>query len=132
MNKMIFKHEFLIRINSIITWTISVVAMVFVFFSFFSVFAGQAEMMKQVLEKFPKELLIAFGMNEMNYDTVLGYISFYFLFIQLLLAIQAGNYGFGLVSIEETHQQIDGCPGQYATDRCIHVDQYVHCHLHFF
>jgi len=107
MNKMIFKHEFLIRINSIITWTISVVAMVFVFFSFFSVFAGQAEMMKQVLEKFPKELLIAFGMNEMNYDTVLGYISFYFLFIQLLLAIQAGNYGFGLVSIEETEMTAD-------------------------
>lgn len=107
MNNMIFKHEFKIRINSIITWTVSTVAMVFVFFSFFSVFAEQAEMMQQVLEKFPKELLVAFGMDNMNYYTVLGYISFYFLFVQLLLAIQAGNYGFGLVSIEETEMTAD-------------------------
>jgi len=107
MNKMIFKHEFLIRIKSVITWSLSVTALLFVFFSFFSVFADQAEMMNQVLEKFPEELLIAFGMNDMNYHTVLGYISFYFLFIQLLLAIQAGNYGFGLVSIEETEMTAD-------------------------
>lgn len=107
MNKLIFKHEFLIRIKSVITWSLSVTTLLFVFFSFFSVFAEQAEMMNQVLERFPKELLIAFGMNDMNYHTVLGYISFYFLFIQLLLAIQAGNYGFGLVSIEETEMTAD-------------------------
>ena len=63
--------------------------------------------MNEMMEKFPEELLIAFGMNNMNYATVLGYISFYFLFIQLCLAIQAGNYGFGLVSIEENELTAD-------------------------
>lgn len=107
MNKNIFIHEFRIRIRSVITWSLSVLALVFVFFSFFSVFADQAELMNEMLSKFPEELLIAFGMNNMNYSTILGYISFYFLFIQLCLAIQAGNYGFGLVSIEENEMTAD-------------------------
>jgi ABC-2 type transport system permease protein len=38
---------------------------------------------------------------------VLGYYSFLFLFVQLCLAIQAGNYGFGLVSIEESELTAD-------------------------
>lgn len=107
MNKMIFNHEFRIRIKSILTWGISVSALVFVFFSFFTIFADQAEMMNEMLSKMPKELLIAFGMDNLNYHTVLGYISFFYLFIQLCLAIQAGNFGFGLVSIEENEMTAD-------------------------
>jgi ABC-2 type transport system permease protein len=64
-------------------------------------------MMTEMFAKFPKELLIAFGMDNLNYATILGYISFYFLFIQLCLAIQAGNFGFGLVSIEENEMTAD-------------------------
>jgi len=107
MNRMIFTHEFKIRIKSILTWGISVSALVFVFFSFFTVFAEQAEMLNEMLSKMPKELLIAFGMDSMNYQTVLGYIAFFFLFIQLCLAIQAGNFGFGLVSVEENEMTAD-------------------------
>lgn len=107
MSTIIFKHEFRIRLKSVIIWSISVAALVFVFFSFFSIFAEQAELMKQMLAKFPKELLIAFGMDRTDYSTVLGYIAFYFLFVQLCLAIQAGNYGFGLVSIEENELTAD-------------------------
>jgi len=107
MNKMIFKHEFMIRIKSILIWGVSVAALVFVFFSFFGVFAEQSELMNEMLAKMPEELLIAFGMNNMVFYTILGYISFYFLFIQLCLAIQAGNFGFGLVSIEENEMTAD-------------------------
>lgn len=107
MNKMIFKHEFLIRIKSVLTWGISIAAIIFAFFSFFSIFVEQAELMNEMLAKFPKEFLIAFGMDNLNYHTLLGFISFYFLFIQLSLAIQAGNFGFGLVSIEENEMTAD-------------------------
>lgn len=107
MNKMIFKHELLIRTKSILIWGISVAALVFVFFSFFSVFAEQSELMNEMLSKMPEELLIAFGMNNLVFYTILGYIGFYFLFIQLCLAIQAGNFGFGLVSIEENEMTAD-------------------------
>ncbi len=46
-------------------------------------------------------------MQNTDLSTVLGFYSFIFVFVQLCLAIQAGNYGFGLVSIEETELTAD-------------------------
>ncbi len=43
----------------------------------------------------------------MDLATVLGFYSFVFMFVQLCLAIQASNYGFGLVSIEESELTAD-------------------------
>ena len=48
--------------------------------------------MNEMLAKFPEELLIAFGMNNMDYSTILGYISFYFLIHSTLF----GNPGWKL------------------------------------
>jgi len=84
-----------------------VTALLIVFFSFFSVFADQAALMNEMLAKFPPEMRAAFGLDKMNLATVLGYYSFIFLFVQLCLAIQASNYGFGLVSIEESELTAD-------------------------
>ncbi len=63
--------------------------------------------MNELLAKFPPELRAAFGMDKMDLSTVLGFYSFIFLFVQLCLAIQASNYGFGLVSIEESELTAD-------------------------
>ena len=46
-------------------------------------------------------------MNGVDLSTVLGYFSFVFLFTQLCLAIQAANYGFSLVSVEEREWTAD-------------------------
>src|SRR3990172_3825821 len=100
MSANIYAHEFRTRLRSVIIWSLAVMAIVF-YFSFFSVFADQAALMNQMLERFPPQLRAAFGLDAMDLSTVLGFYSFIFLFVQLCLAIQAGNYGFGLVSIEE-------------------------------
>ena len=63
--------------------------------------------MNEMLAKFPPELKAAFGLDGMDLSTVLGFYSLVFLFVQLCLAIQAGNYGFGLVSIEESELTAD-------------------------
>ena len=107
MNANIYRHEFLTRLKSVVIWSLALTAIVMVFFSFFSVFADQAELMNQMLAKFPPEMRAAFGMDGMNLASVLGFYSFIFLFIQLCVAIQAGNYGFGLVSIEESELTAD-------------------------
>jgi ABC-2 type transport system permease protein len=107
MSTNIYIHEFRSRLKSVTIWSLSVAAMVFFYFSMFPVFADEAAMMNQLLEKFPPALLDAFGMNRMDLSTVLGFYSFLFIFIQLCLAIQAGNYGFGLVSIEESELTAD-------------------------
>ena len=57
--------------------------------------------------QFPPELRAAFGLDALDMATVLGFYGFVFLFVQLCLAIQAGNYGFGLVSIEESELTAD-------------------------
>jgi ABC-2 type transport system permease protein len=107
MSATIYLHEFRSRIKSVIYWSIALVAITLVFFSIFPAFADQAALVNEAMSKFPPALLAAFGMNQVDLSTVLGFFSFIFLFAQLCLAIQAGNYGFGLVSIEETELTAD-------------------------
>ena len=107
MNANIYRHELRSRLRSIITWSLGVAALIIFYFSFFAVFADQAELLNDMMDRFPPEMRAAFGMDKMDLSTVLGYFSFIFLFVQLCLAIQASNYGFGLVSIEESELTAD-------------------------
>jgi ABC-2 type transport system permease protein len=107
MSITIYKHEFLSRIKSVIIWSIALVAIIVIFSSIYSSFADQAAILNETMSKFPPALLAAFGLNQVDLSTVLGYFSFIFLFAQLCLAIQAGNYGFGLVSVEENELTAD-------------------------
>jgi ABC-2 type transport system permease protein len=107
MSANIYRHEFRTRLRSVIVWSLAVTFLVVFFFSFFSVFAEQAALINEFLTRYPQELRVALGMDRMDLSTVLGYYSFIFLFVQLCLAIQASNYGFGLVSIEESELTAD-------------------------
>ncbi len=107
MNANIYRHEFRTRLKSVVIWSLAITALVVIFFSFFSVFADQAALMNELLARYPPEMLAAFGMQNMNMASVLGFYSLIFLFVQLCLAIQASNYGFGLVSIEESELTAD-------------------------
>ncbi len=107
MSATIYLHEFRARLRSVITWSIALVAIILIFFSIFPSFSDQAALLNETMSKFPPALLAAFGMNQVDLSTVMGFFSFIFLFAQLCLAIQAANYGFGLVSIEETELTAD-------------------------
>lgn len=103
----IYKHEFKMKLRSVITWSFWIGFLIFAFTSMFTVIAVDAEIMNDMMANFPPEFLMAFGMDGLDFSTVLGFYSFVFLFCQLLLAIQASNYGFGLVSIEESELTAD-------------------------
>jgi ABC-2 type transport system permease protein len=107
MSATIFNHEFFTRLKSVLIWSLALAFLILFFFSMFTVFADQAALMNQMLAKFPQELRAAFGMDNMDLSTVLGFMSFIFFFVQLCLAIQASNYGVGLVSIEEAELTAD-------------------------
>ena len=107
MSANIYRHEFYARLKSVLIWSLAVAAIALFFFSFFAVFADQAALINEMLARFPPELRAAFGMANMDLSTALGFYSFIFLFIQLCLAIQASNYGFGLVSVEEAELTAD-------------------------
>jgi len=101
MNANIFRYEFGSRLKSVLIWSLGLVFLIVFFFSIYTGFADQAELLNQLMAKFPPELLTAFGLDKMNMATVLGFYGLIFMFAQLCLAIQASNYGFGLVSVEE-------------------------------
>lgn len=103
----IYRHELKMNLRSVITWSLSQAAMLFLFTWIFSSIAVDAELLNQTLSNFPEELLIAFGMENLDLGSVLGFFSFAFLFSQILLAIQASNYGFGILSIEERELTAD-------------------------
>jgi ABC-2 type transport system permease protein len=107
MRMNIFKQEFKMQLRSVITWSVAIAVLLLVFISLFSGFAQDAELLNQMMANFPAALLDAFGLNGVNLATVLGYFGFVFLFAQICLAIQAGNYGFSLVSIEEREWTAD-------------------------
>jgi len=107
MNANIYRHEFRTRLKSVIIWSLALTFLVVFYFAMFPIFADQAALMNEFLARYPQELRAAFGMDRMDLATVLGFYSFVFMFVQLCLAIQASNYGFGLVSIEESELTAD-------------------------
>ncbi len=107
MNANIYRHEFRVRLRSVITWSLSLTVLVVLFFSIFPAFADQAQLMNEMMARFPAEMRAAFSLDNIDLASVLGFYSFLFLFVQLCLAIQASNYGFGLVSIEESELTAD-------------------------
>ncbi len=45
----IYKHEFKMKIGSVITWSLSVIALIVVFMSMFSAFAVDAELLNEMM-----------------------------------------------------------------------------------
>ena len=103
----IYRHEFKMHLGSVTTWSVAVAVLILVYVSLFSSFANQAEMLNEMMANFPQQLLTAFGLNGVDLSTVLGYFGFVFLFVQVCLAIQAANYGFSLISVEEREWTAD-------------------------
>ncbi len=103
----IYLHELKTKLPSVLIWSASLAILILVFLSMFQGFAADAAMVTELMNSFPKELLIAFGMTDMDFSTILGFFGLIFVFCQICLAIQAANYGVGLVSVEETEWTAD-------------------------
>lgn len=103
----IYLHELKTKLRSVLIWSASVAALLFIFMSLSSSFSQDSSLLAQAMSKFPRELLVAFGMENLDWSSILGFYGLIFLFCQVCLAIQAANYGFGLVSIEETELTAD-------------------------
>ena len=105
----IFKHEFKSHLKSVGIWSVSVFLIILIYLSAFSSISEDIQSLNELLSSFPEELLIAFGMTEMDFSSIVSMYGFVFLFCQVCLAIQASNYGFSLVSIEERELTADFC-----------------------
>ncbi|NBI07491.1 ABC transporter permease subunit [Senegalia massiliensis] len=104
----IFKHEFKMKIKSIIIWSISISGFMLFYMAFFPGLAQDSESFNQLMENFPEEFLQAFGMQSgLSFTTLIGYFTLTFSIIQLVIAIQSANYGFSILSEEERELTAD-------------------------
>lgn len=98
----VLKYEFKMMSKSFVVWSISILLVLYIMMAFFPVFSKDMDMIDKIVANYPPELLKAFGMSsEMSLATVLGYFAFTFAMVQLALSVQAANYGFSILSIEE-------------------------------
>ena len=97
----IYKHELRTSIRSVAIWSAAVAALILLFMSIFPAFAADADLLNEAMASMPRELLMAFGMADIDMSTVLGFYALAFGFVELCLAVQAANYGFSILSVEE-------------------------------
>ena len=107
MNTNIFQFELRMKLKSALTWSIAVVAVSLIYLGLYPSLAQEADLLEQAIRQFPPRFLQAFGMQHFHLDTIMGFYSFVFLFIQVLLAVQASMYGVGLVSVDEAEFTAD-------------------------
>lgn len=97
----IYKHEFRMNLRSVISWSMAIFVIIVFYMAVFNSIAVEEELWDEMMANFPQELLIAFGMNQLDMSSVLGFFGVAFLFVQICLAVQAANYGFSILSVEE-------------------------------
>ena len=107
MKKHIYKYEVSIRWRSVWVWSASLFALLAAFMSLYPAYSAESEAMVAVLANFPPEFTQMFGLSDLDLGSLLGFYAFCFVFCQLCLAIQASNYGFGLISAEESQHTAD-------------------------
>lgn len=104
----IYLYEVKTYARSFLIWSFSCVSLLFLFMSFYPTFGSDVAFIDQLMENYPEELLHAFGMGSgLSLATVAGFLVFVYTFVQLCLAIQACNYGFSFLSIEERELTAD-------------------------
>ena len=107
MKRNIYWHELRRKAHSVLYWSLGIVALNLLYMSIYPGFASQATELRELMKNFPPELMEAFGLNQVDFAQMLGFYSMIFLMTQIILAIQAGNYGVGLVSAEESERTAD-------------------------
>jgi ABC-2 type transport system permease protein len=103
----LYVYEVRQRGRSVAQWGVGLLAMHYLYVAFYPVFAEQAAAVQAFLRQLPPEYRTAFGLDGVDLSQVLGYYSMIFLFVQMLLAVQASRYGFDLVAAEERHRTAD-------------------------
>lgn len=96
----ILKQELRMGRKSLIVWIISLVGIFVFFMSIYPSISAQMEDFQKVFDSFPIEFQQAFGINDVNLGSILGYYQFAFAYVLLAGAVQAMNLGVSVISSE--------------------------------
>ena len=104
----IFKHEFKMKKQSTLIWSLSLGSFMIFYMAFYPAMAKDSQTFESLMNSFPKEMLQALGLTEgLSLASLMGFFTLTFGMIQLALAIQSSNYGFAILSEEERELTAD-------------------------
>jgi len=104
----IYKFELGLLKKSILIWGLSIPAFFIFYMSFYPLIVADIAGFDSMFDQFPDEFLAFFGMNrDLPVTSFNGYMALTYGMIQIPLAIQAANYGFHMLSVEERELTAD-------------------------
>lgn len=103
----VFRQEWRMGLKSVITWTVSILALTAFFMMFYTSLASQMADLLKLLESFPIEFQQAFGVNNFEFGGAIGYYSFILTYVLLAGCIQAMNIGVSTLSAEVRDKTAD-------------------------
>ncbi len=103
----IFLYEVKSLRKSIITWSLSLLALAALYLSIYPSLAKDAEDFKKLIEGYPEAIRAMLGINLEYITSLLGFYSMIFTFILLCGAIQAMNLGVSILSKESRERTAD-------------------------
>lgn len=106
MNIYLFELKMLKK--SIIIWSLAISLSLFLYLAFYPAMAAESAAFDALLANYPEEFLAFLGMRlDLPISSLLGYFALTFGMMQIPMAIQASNYGFHMLSVEEREMTAD-------------------------
>lgn len=97
----IYSKEFKDTFISLIIWSLSIVLLIFMSMLKFKGFQGNSMMLAELLEAYPKSMMAAFGIGELDLSTAPGYYSVMYVYFIMIAGIHAAMLGGHILAKEE-------------------------------
>ncbi|MCX8129654.1 MAG: ABC transporter permease [Clostridia bacterium] len=103
----IFFREIARNRKQFLVWTIILVLSSIGMMAMYPTFADQAGEYNELMKKFPKEMLEALGLDQLNMGLILDYFAYVFLYIILFGGVYAMLLGSSIISKEESEKTVE-------------------------
>lgn len=100
-------RELRARYKSLLIWASGIVLLLVASMAKFDTLSKGGIEMKRLLDQFPPVIQGIFGMNGLDISSLAGYFGVIFLYIAIMLAVQAGLLGADLVAGEERDRTVE-------------------------
>lgn len=96
-----FSFYFKSKIKSILIFTVIIIFFLVASLTKFEAFAADEENTKQLLESFPKVIMVVYGMNDLDITSIGGYFAVVSLYMAIMLSIYGAILGSKIIYEEE-------------------------------
>jgi ABC-2 type transport system permease protein len=103
----IYLHEMRSNLKSLVLWCLGMAAVIAAGMGKYAGMAESGQSVSELVESMPKIVLALLGMNGIDLGTAAGFYAVVYLYILVMLSIQAGTLGARIISKEETDKTME-------------------------